>query len=119
MKAGEVAFVGALIHRNPALMPLLKEHLDDFDAVLPHLLLADVTRWTVERAQQAQGHQDLELQAVLEDLENAFSNKSGDARELVGVSFLENLPSKGQEGFEVRELLGPTMTSHVEEHLTW
>jgi hypothetical protein len=43
MRAYEVALTGALCHRFPAFMPMLQEHLDDYDGLLPHLLMADVT----------------------------------------------------------------------------
>jgi hypothetical protein len=48
MRAREVAFVGALVHRFPALLSLLQRHLVNYDGLLPHVFMGDVTRWIVK-----------------------------------------------------------------------
>lgn len=48
MSAETVAAIGALIHANPELLPILEEHLTDNEGeVLPTVLLDDIVRWMV------------------------------------------------------------------------
>lgn len=48
MSAETVATVGALIHANRELLPVLEEHLADNNGeVLPTIVLDDVVRWLV------------------------------------------------------------------------
>lgn len=114
MRADDVSFVGGLCLEFDELRALLQEHLDDYDGLLPHLLLADVTRWLVARY-MADGAEDPVLKAVLAFMEDHFDLGSG----LIAVSVLETLPLIGEPGSGIREELGPTMSEHVRQHLTW
>lgn len=111
MRAYDVALVGALCHRFPVFMPILQEHLDDYEGLLPHVLMADVTRWVVQRF-HAQAS-DVTLRQVLDFLENAFKDANGQDRELIAASFLENLPGPGHADADVRALLGPALQDQL------
>jgi hypothetical protein len=108
VKAADLALVGALIYRVPILLPLTQVHLDDYDELLPHVLLGEITRWAVQRyeADPADGN----LHAALNFMEEAFAADGADEIELIAASFLENLPTIGEDGAEIRALLGPAMT---------
>lgn len=112
MRAAEVAFVGALIHRFPTLAPILQEHLDDYDGLLPHVLMADITRWVVEHFRTV-GQEGL-LREVLGFIEASFEAAQEHERELIIASFLENLPRAGEEGAALRDRLGPALRQHLE-----
>jgi len=118
MRADDVALVGGLCLELEELRPLLQTHLDDYDGLLPHLFLADATRWLVAR-QMASGAEDGVLQAMLAFLENQFDSGGDHIEELLAVSVLETLPLKGEAGSEIRGQLGPTMSEHLRRHLTW
>jgi hypothetical protein len=49
MNARDVLLIGSLIEGCDSLLPVLQDHLNDYDELLPHLFMADVTRWLVER----------------------------------------------------------------------
>jgi hypothetical protein len=112
MRAAEFAFVGGLIHHFPVLTPILQEHLDDYDGLLPHILLGDLTRWIVDEF-VAKGL-SVDLQGMLEYIESSFQSGSNDEREIIGVSFLENLPAPEEGGSEIRRLLGPGLTAQLQ-----
>jgi hypothetical protein len=118
VRADDVALVGGLCLEFPELRELLQEHLDDYDGLLPHLLLADVTRWLVARLSE-KGRDDALLASVLGFVEDHFASGSEHVSELIAVSILETMPLKGEDGAELRELLGPAMRDYVERHLTW
>jgi hypothetical protein len=111
MSAYEWAFSGALCYRFPILMPLLQEHLDDYNGLLPHVLMGDVTRWVVQRFRADAS--DETLRQVLDFIESAFESAQGEDRQIIAASFLENLPRAGQEGAGVRALLGPALQDHL------
>ena len=118
MRAGDVALAGGLCLKFSELRALLQEHLDDYDGLLPHLLLADVTRWLVRRLLET-GPEDALLAGVLEFLEHYFVCGGDHINELIAVSVLETMPLKGEPGAEIRDLLGPAMRDHVDRYLTW
>jgi hypothetical protein len=106
-----VALVGALCRRFPVFMPILQEHLDDYDGLLPHVLMGDVTRWVVHRFHADAS--DTTLQQVLDFIEDAFEHANGEDRELIAASFLENLPRPTQADAGVRDLLGPALQDQL------
>lgn len=112
MRAYEVAFVGALCYRFPVFMPMLQEHLNDNDGVLPHVLMADVTRWVVQRFHEDPS--DATLRQVLNFIESAYTWAKDEERELITASFLENLPRPGDADATVRALLGPTLLGQLQ-----
>jgi hypothetical protein len=122
MSEVSVNFIGGLVMRCPFLEPILRAHLaDNFDEVLPHVFFGDLTRYVIREFSRLEGEWDCEgdepsgqLQDLLEELERAFVEGGGEISELIAVSFLENLPSPGENGQELRNLLGPGLKSEFE-----
>jgi len=113
MRAYEVAFVGALCFRFPELMPQLQEHIDDYDGLLPHVFMGDVTRWVLQRFHDDPS--DPTVRQVLDFIEIAFEGATGGEREIIGTSFLENLPRPGEENDGLRALLGSALQNQLHE----
>jgi len=107
MRAGELVVVGALVDRVPLLRPLLQEHLDDYDGVLPHLFLADVVRF-ISSELGSEVRSD-----VSGALEGLFRGGNEHDRELIAVSFLENLPQESKPGGSMRNELGPMLSAEL------
>lgn len=112
MRAAEVAFVGSAAHRFPGLMMLLQEHLDDYEELLPHVFLGDVTRWVAARALPPR---DPEVEQLLAFIEARFAQGGEHEREMISVSFLENLPRPGEPGAELRNQLGPNLLRQLDQ----
>ena len=114
-----IDLVDRLVRRVPALEPLLREHLaDNFGEVLPHLFFGELTRYVVSELGGAGDdprtqERKAALQTLLDELEEGFANGGEEVAELICVSFLENLPRKGEEGDVVRDLLGPRLKSEL------
>lgn len=112
MRAVDVELVGALVHRVPELSPLLQEHLDDYDGLLPHVFMGDVTRWVVERFRADPS--DINLSEVLAFVESWLQGAEDDeAKELILASFVENLPGRKEDGGGVRDALGPGLRGQL------
>lgn len=111
MRAYDVVLIGTLCRRFAIFMCLLQEHIDDYDALLPHVLMGDITRWIVQQFQN--DHSDPMLREVFDFLEEEFEDAQGSDRELISASFLENLPRNGQDGSGIREVLGPALRDQL------
>lgn len=114
MNAESVAFLGHLIHRFPELLPVLQDHIDDNNGeLLPHLLIADITRWLVKRVDGA--NQTNVIEEILGELERAYAAGDDDDKvsELIAVSCLENFPRPGERGAAIRGMVGPTLAKQL------
>lgn len=106
MSAETVAAIGALIHANRELLPVLEEHLADNDGeVLPTIVLDDVVRWLVAHRTS---HPEV-CRSVFAWLEEELADASEAVRGLITVSGIVMIPDPGQPGAELRDLLGPRL----------
>ena len=105
-------FIEKLAKEIPGGVPILEEHVKDFGEMLPHVFMGELTRYVLN-LHKASGGSDPNIQdklrQILDRLEEGFAHGDDAVKELIGVSFLENLT--GEEGREtLRGLLGPTMS---------
>ncbi len=110
-------FVYALAKRFTDLAPILKDHAEFYGEVLPHIFFYDLTQWLLSLLESGAGTDARErrqrLQDVLDTLEKTFANGNDQVKELISVSFLENLPNAGEDGSEIRLMLGPALTEEL------
>jgi hypothetical protein len=109
----------------PGLQGALAEHLaENHEELLPHVFLFDVVRYATELFVRSSNATDndarrdaarAELQRMLEVVEDEYLHGSEDARELIVVSFLENLPTPDEGAAEIRFLLGAATRKKLEE----
>ncbi len=108
MRASEFSFIGAMTYLHPWLGELLQEHLDLYDGLLPHVLLADVERWAeAELSRSAEG-QPTRLIELLAFVERGMSEGDAEVVELISVSFLELISRAPEPGSVLREMVGPS-----------
>lgn len=69
---------------SPSVDLLLKEHFKDFDEVLPHVFLGEITRYIL--------NDDEDRTKLVNFIESNFGTTSSAIDELIAVSFVENLP---------------------------
>jgi hypothetical protein len=97
------------VARRPDLQADLTEHLEDnFGELLPHVLLADVMRRTVELYEA--GDVD-RARAILDD---RFEAGDPAMQELISTGFVETLPYAGERGHAMRTLLGPELQAEAQ-----
>lgn len=107
-----VAFIGALVWKFPDLMHDFGEHLADNDReVLPHVFMAQIERW----AELLSSKQSPLLERLLDELDRGYEAGGGPVRNLIEVSFVENLPYPEDPNEELRELL-PTHLKPLLKH---
>ena len=79
-------FCEGLAQQFPDVADILSEHISDNDELLPHLFLADVTRYVL-----ADGR---DRRLIVERLESVFASEGPDVENLIAVSFVEHLESR-------------------------
>jgi hypothetical protein len=97
-----VAFVCSLVWRFRGLQARFAEHLEDNEGeILPHPFMADVERW----AESLLADRRDELAALLDALADGVERGDEAVRNLIDVSFVEELPYPDQPNSEIRDLL--------------
>ncbi|GGY13294.1 hypothetical protein GCM10010358_76960 [Streptomyces minutiscleroticus] len=107
MEMNEDQFFHGLLQNFPQLESLHAEHVEFYEEFLSHVFLADVVRWAVglfSEAGQSSTEEAIGIR-LINFIEGAYVHGDCAVRELVRVSFVENLPYSGQEGFRIREHL--------------
>lgn len=99
----------------PGFERVYDEHLADYDEVLPHVLLGEYARFLSREAELC-GAVAASVEEGMLLLEHAMGSRDPRVRELVAVSFLENL-NPGDPSFPViRSLFGPRLEEQYREY---
>lgn len=106
--------VGDLVDHAPEVLDdLFENHLGFHRETNPHLFFWDVVRSMVDVLKQGRGLPQ-EWAAVLDFLEERFRRgDEGDVTTIV-TSFLASLPWPGQDGYEIVDLLGPSLRTRFD-----
>ena len=106
------SFMHSILRAIPGLSDLFREHEAEYGEMLPHVLLADVTRLALEWGQEAHADSVIArapLESLVETLEQAMQSGPESVRELVVVSFLENLDWRDPGFALVKKCFGPSL----------
>ena len=96
-------FVADLCAAAPALTQVLDEHVADNDQFLPHVFMADVTRWLAADRPAAV------VRDVVAVIADHFERGQPDVRDVILASFLENLSRDEPADQVVLDALPPTL----------
>jgi hypothetical protein len=103
-----------LVEKVPFARPVYEQHLRDNGEVLPHVLMADLRRMFVNLVQAGD---DDDVKRFLEAIEALASSPADSIRNVVDVSFIEDLVLGDSDEVralnEVREKLGPATAAQV------
>lgn len=110
-------FVRQLADEFPDILAVLEEHeTDNFGEILPHVFMGTLTFHLTSLIPQAlqNARQLSELHRVLDRLERVYVTGPPEVRNLLAVSFLENLPYQDETGAGIREMIGPTLKAQLD-----
>jgi hypothetical protein len=105
-----VSFIHELVAAVPLLALPLAQHQDEYEELLPHVFMGDVARFAIEQHQRlAAGATDSRtaLETLFAVMERGAAEGSEDVKELISVSFLENLIEELTAPGDLRSYLGP------------
>ncbi len=100
------AFMTDLRDKCPWIAPLWREHVEDNDEVLPHVLMGRITGAAV-------GLSDSDLAAFVALVERGLASASPSVDDVIGVSFVENLYGEDTLFARVRSLAGPMLKADL------
>jgi len=106
------SFIEALLRRVPNLKPVYDEHLAANDTLLPHVFMGDVTRFAIVEAEKPGSRGS--LATLLGHFEDGLRTGSDEVRELIVVSFVENLMGETTGLKALKPLMGPSLKTEVE-----
>jgi hypothetical protein len=104
-------FIEALLQRVAELTPVYEAHLNDNGTLLPHVFMGDVTRWTIAEVER---YREETLRKLLSCLEDGLLVGPEDVRELIIVSFVENLMGETTALSVLKPLMGEKLKTEVE-----
>jgi hypothetical protein len=106
-----IAFCRELAKRFPQLSPLLIEHENDNDEVLPHVFFGDVRRFVEEQLDRGD---EAQLKPLFEFFEEAYVKGDEPIENVIAVSLLEDLWDRP----EIKPLLGPAMAQQYSKYVS-
>ena len=112
MNTADTEFVEELLRQVPDLQCLYSDHLQDNGQLLPHVFLGDVTKFAVAEAD----NQRLEapVNRLLEQMESGLRTGTDSVKELISVSFVENLIGESRALNTLKPCMGPLLKAEVE-----
>lgn len=111
-------FIFALVDRVSSLKTLYEEHINFYEEILPHVFMGEVTKYLVASAALLDQGKNVDealgaFNIILDHLEAGMAGDNKEVREMLAVSFLENLdPTSKQVGY-LEKRLGPTLTQEL------
>jgi hypothetical protein len=103
-------FMFRLTSMSYELAEVYQQHIADQDELLPHVLMGEITRLVISKVRREQTEW---LPKFLQQLELGLSSDNNDIKELIGVSFVENLCGED----EVIQTLLPTMEAALRREI--
>lgn len=95
-----------LMGSAPEIIAIRDAHVGYYDEVIPHVLMGEIAQW-VQRM-WVEGQTDV-VRRVIDSLESGYESLSDRERNVVDVSFVENLPLPSEPGAGLAALLGPLL----------
>ena len=112
-----VQLVSELVADAPELKRAYDEHVQENDGVLPHVFFSDLTRFVLSGFVLARGPRRESAQKLLARLEQAYSGKGHNVRELIVLSFIGNI-ERGQPGLDnLRASMASPLRSELDQQL--
>ncbi len=101
MSMTTVEFCKSLADKCPDISDILTEHIADNGELLPHVFLADVTRYLLADGRCRK--------ALVEYFDESFTTKGPDVEDLIAVSIVEYLDAN-----ELRHLTEGVVVPHIQ-----
>jgi len=102
-----LSFIKMLLENVPELKSVYDEHIDDYDELLEHVFMGDVTRF-VEKLYKSDPNSEC-LIRILNFIDKAFLAEDKKLQELISVSFLENLSQDEESYLGIKQLLSDAL----------
>jgi hypothetical protein len=112
MLSTNAEFVEDLVRTVPQLAQSFEEHLASNRALLPHVFMAEIARFTIAEVSTVPKVEELEK--LLIKLDQGLEDGSEEIKELIVVSFIENLIGESDAIARLTPYLRPTLKAQVQ-----
>lgn len=112
-----VSFISELVGKMPKLRAMLEKHVADNRELLPHVFMGDVSRYAIEQHHEllrGSSEARISLMLLFSTAETAAREGDEDLKELISVSFLENIAEEIADQPEFLSFLGPSLNRELE-----
>ena len=106
-------FVDNMLQQLPSLKTVYDEHIDKNDSLLPHVFMGDLTRFVISESENVESRTT--LTTLMRYLDDGLRTGSDEVKELIVVSFVENLLGEVAALRSLKPLMGPRLRSEVEQ----
>lgn len=104
-----VECINRLLERVPEIRDMYDEHIQDNDEILPHVFLGDVTRFVVQQVRSGETGTLNHVARILDIFEQYMASGDDHVKELISVSFVENLAGHEDALAILKKLVGPNL----------
>lgn len=103
--------VAILREKFPEFEQEYQEHNEVYKELLAHLLITDFAVWLAKfYGEGGESHPNKDrVQEILNEMESLYVHGNDHVKNIIAVSFMEDLPSSEESSVDLRELLGPTL----------
>ena len=111
-------FFQHLLKLVPDLQPVYKEHISDYNQLLPHVFMADVTRLILDLASRVKVNDpesERTLSVILAEMERGIEEGNDELKNVIGVSFLENLERNDSHYDLIKSWLGVRLREDLQK----
>jgi len=108
--------INLLLERVPELRPAYDKHVRDYDELLPHVFLGDVTRYVVQQIHLVETGPATPVERILGFLDQCMAFGDEHVKELISVSFIENLVDYNDALAGIKGLTGPNLEKEIRRH---
>lgn len=107
------AFVRGLASAFVPIAALEVDHRRSFDDLLPYVFLSEVAHWMVDQLIEDDPPPAI-LEGIIDYIERSLQRADPELHSLIALGFVSNLPSTGERGASIRDLLGPGLAAEYE-----
>lgn len=111
-----IACVNTLLDKVPELRPVYDEHIHDNGELLPHMFFGDVTRYAVQQVRWGEMGPAKPVERILQVLDQSMGSGDEQVKELIAVSFIENLVEHDDVLESLKGLVGPNLEKEIGNH---
>lgn len=110
-----VLFINELLKIDDDVLELYKEHLNDFDTLIPHVFMGELTRYIVKNIESTNKKEV--ILKILKQIDIGLNNGNNELKSLIYASFIENLLGIDLELNYLKDLMPSLLRNEVDKLL--
>jgi hypothetical protein len=118
MSGTDIEFIDQLVRQHPQLRSLYLEHSEYYEALLPHVLFGDISRYVIAQSADLDRNRYF-LGSFMSAMELAILSNNESVTNLVQVSFIENLIGEYDLMDRLETVTSPTFLRMIKDIISY